>query len=128
MGRGGKREGAGRPRLHTELERIGIGAAAQQEWRNQSQKEAEDRFEHLRLFKRLSAEEADASKAGKKLSPKDRNRIIGKRRRYYKFNLKRPYALKKKILQEVAERYGVKPSYVDDCWKDYRDHLRNIKD
>lgn len=161
---GGKRSGAGAPRVVDYLERIAIGAEVENRLNDVAQSEAIERIKQKRLklaIKSQNVGQADAEKLlsrieeihaelvmlgppkrrrETKLADRDESERIGDVREniaatggaFFSEPLMRPKGSRGKIIARVAEwasqKYAlsIKPSFVEDCLKEYRAFLREI--
>jgi hypothetical protein len=62
-----------------------------------------------------------SAKKASQLSPVERRQLIGTRSRYASEPYRKPYKQRDQIERTVARQFGVKQSFVQTCWKEYRE-------
>lgn len=161
---GGKRAGAGAPRLVDYFERIAIGAEVENKLNEVAHSEATQRIKKKRLNFAIKSQKVGRADAVKllsrieeihaelvmlgpserqretKLAVRDESERIGDVREniaatggaFFSEPLMRPKGSRGKIIAQVAEwaskNYArkIKPSFVEDCLKEYRAFLREM--
>lgn len=137
--RGGKRDGAGRPRVLSEIQSIEIGAFCENEWNGERHKEGFGGFDALpsrpKTFADLVKTIPEGLSVAKQMAARQQigRAVFGDRSRVYRVRLPRPRGgnVRRDIMRAgvayAREKFGVEITerLVETCWKNYRAFLKD---